>query len=121
MFMNTTVSPKVKPVCNHCGEECSPGISMNGKSFCCNGCMTVYSLLNSHHLDDYYCLNETPGISVKETSASKFRFLDDESIAAQLISFKDEERTQVTFYLPQIHCSSCLWLLENLQRLNKGF
>lgn len=83
--------------------------------------MTVYSLLNSHHLDDYYCLNETPGISVKESSASKFRFLDDEGIAARLISFKDEERTQVIFYLPQIHCSSCLWLLENLQRLNNGF
>ncbi|MEO7532612.1 MAG: heavy metal translocating P-type ATPase metal-binding domain-containing protein, partial [Ferruginibacter sp.] len=86
--MSEIVSQKTTIACSHCGDECSPDITINGNNFCCNGCMSVYSLLNSHQLNDYYCLNKMPGIAVKETSALKFRFLDDESIAAQLISFK---------------------------------
>jgi Cu+-exporting ATPase len=50
----------------------------------------------------------------------KFAFLDDEKIQAQLIHFKDDKQIHVTFYLPQMHCSSCLYLLENLHRLDAG-
>jgi len=67
---------------------------------------------------NYYELSNMPGtnqsVKVRE---GKFSFLDDEKIQAALISFKDETQIHVTFYLPQIHCSSCLWLLENLHRL----
>ena len=34
--------------------------------------------------------------------------------------FKDDKRTKILLSLPQIHCSSCIWLLENLHRLHKG-
>src|SRR3972149_4671997 len=33
---------------------------------------------------------------------------------------KDEKLFIVTFYVPQMHCSSCIWLLENLYRINPG-
>ena len=118
--MSQQVSTVIGQHCSHCGDECSNPVLLNGKAFCCPGCRTVYSLLNSHQLNDYYCLNEMPGNTVKETPATKFQFLDNEETTAQLISFKDPLRTQVTFYLPQIHCSSCLWLLENLKKLNDG-
>jgi P-type Cu+ transporter len=108
--------------CYHCGDECSStGICLEDKIFCCEGCKIVYQILNQNNLCTYYDLNENPGLSRKMTvRQDKFAFLDDAAIQEQLISFKDEKQVHATFYLPQIHCSSCLYLLENLQRLNRG-
>ncbi|MCO5235870.1 MAG: heavy metal translocating P-type ATPase metal-binding domain-containing protein [Chitinophagaceae bacterium] len=111
------VSP---PLCAHCGEACiTQGIILEDKFFCCEGCKMVYRIINQNGLCSYYDLNAAPGItqSVK-VREDKFAFLDNEKIADRLISFKDEKQTHITFYLPQMHCSSCLYLLENLARLN---
>ena len=81
----------------------------------------VYQILSKSDLCDYYDLNENPGITQKiPVRANKFAFLDDEKIQQKLISFQNEEQVHVTFYLPQMHCSSCLYLLENLHRVNRG-
>ena len=81
----------------------------------------VYQILNQHGLCDYYNLNENPGISQRiKIKKDKFAFLDEEKIMLQLVSFRDEKQLHVTFYLPQMHCSSCLYLLENLHRLDTG-
>jgi Cu+-exporting ATPase len=70
---------------------------------------------------EYYNLNQAPGINQRmQVRPEKFAFLDDDAISRQLIQFSDNSQSQVTFYLPQVHCSSCLWLLEHLQQLNKG-
>lgn len=105
--------------CFHCGEVCTvTNITAEGKHFCCEGCKMVYQLLNKSGLCDYYALNENPGLTQRITvRKDKFAFLEDEVIQRQLISFSNEQQTHVTFYLPQIHCSSCLYLLENLHRL----
>ncbi|HWB23870.1 MAG TPA: heavy metal translocating P-type ATPase metal-binding domain-containing protein [Chitinophagaceae bacterium] len=108
---------KVK--CYHCGEECSGTLQFDDKPFCCDGCKMVYSLLNKSNLCAYYDYNETPGINrKKEVRQNKFAFLDDAGIAGKLISFSDGKQTHVTLYLPQIHCSSCLYLLENLHKID---
>lgn len=80
----------------------------------------VYGILNSNGLCAYYEMNEQPGINRKvSVRPDKFAFLDDDKICRQLTSFADEQRTHVTFYLPQVHCSSCLWVLEHIKQLNK--
>ncbi|HTN05967.1 heavy metal translocating P-type ATPase [Agriterribacter sp.] len=109
-------------LCSHCGEKCiSAGILLDDKSFCCEGCKLVYGIINQSGLCNYYDLNKMPGITQRiKVRKDKFSFLDDDRIAAKLISFKDEQQTHITFYLPQMHCSSCLYLLENLRRLNEG-
>lgn len=116
--MRTSIKPTVQ--CYHCGEDCiTEEIQLADKTFCCQGCRTVYQVLNQSDLCDYYELNKNPGTTQRITvRKDKFSFLDDEKIQQQLASFRNEEQTHVTFYLPQIHCSSCLWLLENLHRLN---
>ena len=81
----------------------------------------VYEIINDNGLCSYYNLNDKPGITQKSLARrDKFAFLDDEKIAAKLISFRDEAQTYITFYLPQMHCSSCLYLLENLHKLSAG-
>ena len=106
----------------HCGEPCNTDrIGYDAHTFCCEGCKMVYQLLNQHGLCEYYNLNEKPGITQRSIPRkNKFAFLEDENIHRRLVSFCDSTQTHVTFYLPQMHCSSCLYLLENLSRLNKS-
>ena len=81
----------------------------------------VYQIISQNNLCEYYNLNENPGLNQRITvRVDKFAFLDDKIIQQQLISFQNDEQTQVTFYLPQIHCSSCLYLLENLYKFDAG-
>ncbi len=115
--MNT--APPLVSSCFHCGDDCNgTAIAAGDKFFCCNGCKTVFQLLHEHDLDHYYCLNESPGKTVTDVSPTKFQFLDEAGIAGKLLSFSSPEQNQVSFHLPQIHCSSCLWLLENLPSMN---
>lgn len=108
--------------CYHCGETCTDEkIHAAEKIFCCDGCKMVYQILNQSELCEYYNLNENPGINQRvHVRKDKFAFLDDDKIQVQLISFRDDKQVHVTFYLPQMHCSSCLYLLENLHRLDPG-
>jgi len=107
--------------CAHCGEECnSEPLSFQDKDFCCQGCKMVFQIINETGLCDYYQLNENPGISQKVIARKdKFAFLEDKSIQQQLVTFSDENQTHICFYLPQMHCSSCLYILENLHKINK--
>lgn len=105
--------------CDHCGEQCVTKIEFNDLSFCCHGCKTVYEILNSNDLGEYYNLEQKPGIKIiSENSSVNYDFLNDPEIAKDFISYNDSALTKVTFDAPQIHCSSCIWLLENLSRLN---
>lgn len=106
--------------CFHCGEHCNKkSIHIDEKIFCCDGCKLVYEILNENDLCKYYDITKTPGISVKGKFISeKYSYLDDLKVKQKLISFTDGKKTNITFYLPQMHCSSCIWLLENLHRIN---
>ena len=108
--------------CFHCGEDCfDQNIYFDEKYFCCTGCQAVYQLLNKTGLCTYYDLNEHAGNNRQEIGRSnKFAFLDQESIAQTLIQFRDAGQAHVTFYIPIIHCSSCVYLLENLHRIHPG-
>jgi Cu+-exporting ATPase len=79
----------------------------------------VWQLLDQNGLCQYYDLNTHPGQSLRQpVRKDKFAFLDDPKTAAGLIRFQSGSETHVGFYLPAIHCSSCLFLLEQLHRLN---
>lgn len=109
-----------KNPCFHCGTECnSENIIFDNKPFCCNGCKTVYEILNQNELSCYYDLEQTPGTIPKEIKG-KYNFLDNEEIANKIIEFNDGDTCVVNFNIPSIHCSSCIWVLENLTKLNSG-
>jgi Cu+-exporting ATPase len=116
--MKADLSPLVKTSCYHCGDDLPAAPYYSGdKQFCCLGCRSVYQILSSHNLSNYYTYNEVPGQSQKKNQQF-FDYLDEEGIAADLIDYTDEERTVITLYIPAIHCSSCIWLLENLYRIS---
>ncbi len=121
-FMSKNHDTKTAVPCYHCGESCPhEKIHWEEKHFCCEGCKMVFQILSKSDLCDYYDLNQNPGITLKiPIREDKFAFLDDPKISQQLLSFQNEEQVHVTFYLPQMHCSSCLYLLENVYRINRG-
>ncbi|MBC8757273.1 heavy metal translocating P-type ATPase metal-binding domain-containing protein [Kordia sp. YSTF-M3] len=104
--------------CFHCGDACeSEIIQLEEKSFCCFGCKTVYELFSENDLSCYYDLQASPGAIPKEI-AGKYDFLTQQNIIDKLLEFNDETTQIVTLYIPHIHCSSCIWILENLHKLN---
>ncbi len=106
--------------CYHCGDSCtSEEIVFNEKVFCCNGCKTVYEILNESDLGSYYGLEESPG-KIPEEINGKYDYLDTASITEKLYDFNDERLSVITFYIPYIHCSSCIWVLEHLNKLHSG-
>ncbi|MES2555770.1 MAG: heavy metal translocating P-type ATPase metal-binding domain-containing protein [Bacteroidota bacterium] len=107
--------------CYHCGDHLPKRIvCFDQKSFCCNGCKTVYELLKENEMCNYYDFSATPGITPRENSSPAYGYLDNETITSQLIRFREGDQAHVIFYIPKIHCSSCIWLLENLHRLDKN-
>lgn len=111
------------PACHHCGEPCKDhgALEAEGHVFCCQGCQTVFSLLQASGLDDFYRLGERPGRRVETAGdGQRWEFLDDPVVTRQLLDFDNGKLAKVTFHVPAIHCVACVWLLENLFRLNPG-
>jgi P-type Cu+ transporter len=108
-----------KTTCFHCGEDClEDTIVFQEKQFYCQGCKTVFELLNDTGLATYYDLETSPGKSSKKEESHAY--LDIESVANNWIEFKEGNQNRVTFHLPAIHCSACVWLLERLGKLKPG-
>ncbi|MGB5818962.1 MAG: heavy metal translocating P-type ATPase metal-binding domain-containing protein [Saonia sp.] len=104
-------------ICYHCGDDCgSLPIVFDEKKFCCHGCQTVYDIFSSNDLSYYYDIQSSPGSSPKETNG-KYEFLDNKAIVEKLIEFDNGKIQIINLSIPQIHCSSCIWLLENLNKL----
>ncbi len=112
---------KVDKRCSHCGDGCyNDSYVSEDRHFCCNGCMMVYSLLHENGMADYYRYESQPGISQKQKVHKSFDYLDNQEIIDRLTDFSEGSVSKVSFIVPQIHCSSCLWLLEHLSLLNQG-
>ncbi|TCJ13230.1 HAD family hydrolase [Flaviaesturariibacter flavus] len=128
--MPTTQAPPKAPVlspapaavsCYHCGEACDRSLPQDDHFFCCEGCRFVYGLLQENGLCNYYDLSKTPGIRVRgKFSSDRFAYLDNEDVQRQLLRFTDGRQSHAQFHLPQMHCASCIWLLENLHAIRPG-
>ncbi|MDN3688659.1 heavy metal translocating P-type ATPase [Cyclobacterium jeungdonense] len=120
---STRIHDETRTTCFHCGELCERDIILHDhKDFCCTGCKTVYEVLNENDLCDYYKISDSPGGNQKNENErlNRFDYLDDQEVLDNLVDFKDDNNIHITFYVPLIHCASCIWLLENLHRLHEG-
>ena len=119
---NKLISKNTNLACYHCGDDCVQTTVWAGeKPFCCEGCKLVYEVLNTNELCTYYDLNSHPGLKQKlQLRQDRFAFLDLADLREQIIRFTDGAQSHVNFFIPQMHCSSCLWLLENIQKIDPG-
>lgn len=110
---------KVSENCFHCGQDIEKErIEFDEKLFCCTGCKSVYEILNLNDLGNFYELNKRAGIRPGDDSSNQFDYLDTQDIFDKITDFSEGNTSLVTFKIPVIHCSSCIWLLESLHTLN---
>jgi Cu+-exporting ATPase len=107
--------------CFHCGLSISKNeeINFDNKMFCCNGCKTVYEIFSLHDLTCYYDFEKSPGATPQDIQG-KYDFLENESILSKVLEFQERNTAIVSLNIPHIHCSSCIWILENLNRIQNG-
>ncbi len=119
-----TQVPNKKSVleCYHCHDVCPDDrLRLDDKVFCCEGCQMVFQILNTNDLCQYYTLDDRAGNSLRQRrDARAYAWLDDAEVSAKLLRYADEHHARVDFYLPGMHCASCIWLLEHLYRLDTG-
>ena len=107
--------------CFHCGQPIeAERLEFDEKVFCCNGCQSVYEILNFHQLGNFYKFNKNSGVRPTSDNNSQFDYLDTEEVFDKIVDFNEGNTTLVTFKIPVIHCSSCIWLLESLGTINKN-
>lgn len=116
--MDVFVAEELK--CFHCSQPCNEILYFNELPFCCAGCKSVFEILNENNLCDYYGMNKNAGVSPANFHEGAFDYLDDLQVRKKIVSFDGDDLTKVTFHIPAIHCASCIWLLENLQKLVPG-
>lgn len=107
--------------CFHCGNDIvkTDEILFDEKAFCCTGCKTVYEIFSLNDLTCYYDFENAPGATPQDIKG-KYDFLDNTDIVEKLLEFNEEKTQIVSLYIPHIHCSSCIWILENLNKLSQG-
>jgi P-type Cu+ transporter len=106
--------------CYHCGQSCEEIHVLDNKSFCCYGCKTVYEIISANHLCEYYDLEKNPGWQLKAPADETYEYLDERDITKKILEFDSNDFARVRLPVPAIHCVSCIWLLENLPKIENG-
>lgn len=105
--------------CDHCGDEIiGTAYQHKEKEFCCNGCKSVFILLSENDLGKFYDLETKSGNKPSSNDPHKYAFLDIPEIRSKYIFFEENTTTHIRLFLPSIHCSSCIYLLENIKKIN---
>lgn len=109
------------PPCRHCGLPVPAARvqPLRELQFCCDGCESVFDILRSAGLTEYYRQRDSREErgSSPQRSRCKFEELDE-------LAFRDNYTRAVAgglrrceFFVEGVHCSACVWLLERLPRV----
>lgn len=105
--------------CKHCHEPVKAPFYDNSKNvFCCQGCLSVYSILEQGNLQQFYKIQDQTGDYTKPVSVedTHFDYLNHTQFLNDYGSFQ-EGLWSMSFYLKGVHCLACLWLIERLPEL----
>ena len=106
--------------CYHCGDNIlGKAILHQGHSFCCHGCVSVFTLLDAQGMCTFYDEPKSQPLS-KAPKTEKYAFLEEVQNTLPFIQFASEEYNIVSFRSPHIQCASCVYLLEKLPQLQSG-
>ncbi len=114
-------------LCTHCklpvpAGLIRKGVGSSGAQFCCHGCETAYSVINSCGLDAYYTLidrsdsERTPAKSTRRAYAE----FDDPTFHSLYCTPIAGGQLRTELLLEGVHCAACVWLVEKLPRIVPG-
>jgi Cu2+-exporting ATPase len=103
----------LESTCLHCRLPIPTGTT---SAFCCRGCEAVYGLLADAGLSRYYELGGGEGHPVAPASVDH-KWL--EPIVSRLAA-QPAGLTRVTLDVQGLHCSACVWLLDEIFKRSEG-
>jgi Cu2+-exporting ATPase len=102
--------PTARPsVCAQCGGDADGGPVDGDRAFCCSGCQAAFGL------GGVLAANR-----VEESTAARYADLDDPAFQSRHVKAVAGGPASVEFYLPNVHCASCVMLLERLPKALPG-
>ncbi|STO96796.1 cation-transporting P-type ATPase [Helicobacter canis] len=87
--------------------------------FCCNGCESVYKLLQKSGFSGFYERLGEVTLTPLEKKSIDLRYLDEPSFLQQHTK-KLGTLNEVSLVIEGIHCAACVWLNEHILSLQKG-
>ena len=109
--------------CAHCGLPVPPArrLPSGAAAFCCEGCATVFAVLEAHGLTRYYALAKASGelLPAKVTGRGHAE-LDDPAFVARACTPLPGGLFATDLYLEGVHCAACVWLVEKVPSLVPG-
>jgi Cu+-exporting ATPase len=119
--MGQNPATSLTTTCTHCGDACAQEtVVQDDKTFCCSGCATVYAILKENKLLDFYRIDDRAGARQAAGGERDYAWLEVPKLAERFVRYRDETRCHLELELPDIHCASCVWLLERLPQLLPG-
>jgi P-type Cu2+ transporter len=113
--------------CAHCGLPVPSHRKGTEVSFCCNGCASVFAILNESGLGkSYYDLRRSTGNRDSGSRPSQranehlLIELDSEMFAESHTSVLENGFVRTHLYLDGVHCAACVWLIEQLPKELNG-
>ncbi|MDD7567646.1 MAG: heavy metal translocating P-type ATPase [Helicobacter sp.] len=89
--------------------------------FCCNGCESVYFLLQKAQLQSFYTkLGTTTLTPPKSVSKNDLGFFDSPGFKEKYIRTDKNGLFSCSLILTNIHCSACVWLNEKILNAQTG-
>lgn len=112
------ISPSTEKVCLHCRAP----VKRIGDEFCCRGCEFVYRTLGKLGLGAFYTMTPAERLpaALESLPERDYSYLDSEETQARSITEISGGLRRVRFYLPSIHCTACVWMLERLPLVVDG-
>ena len=102
--------------CAHCSLVVPPGQVDPEASlqFCCEGCRTVYSVIHSEGLDEFYRLRDQSGQRGQQgrPTGREYSEFDDPALKEVCCRPAAEGLERAELYVEGVHCSACVWLVE---------
>lgn len=111
---------KTDHTCVHCFDRAPhPYFDDKNNPFCCNGCKSVYTILQENNLSEFYNLQDKSDIyTLRNNKTISFTYLDNPETSGSFVSFDNQGNKTLSLYLEGVHCIACLWLIEKLPELN---
>ncbi len=110
-------------VCFHCGlpadNEYDQTISGKKASFCCMGCQAVAMMISQGGLERFYQFRDIKNNKANEELADYTQY-DLPELTASIATVIDEKTLRVKFYLSDISCAACVWLIEQFLHTKDG-
>jgi P-type Cu2+ transporter len=103
--------------CAHCGIPVAADPSA-ATVFCCQGCRAAHALILGCGLQDYYRLRTQP-IGRPGDPAGTVAYASPAFIERH-VRLRSDGLAEIAWFVDGIHCTACLWLLEQLPSLDHG-